>query len=468
MCDNINDDSNKTTLFPSINTIENHYRAMLFKKDLLEDDLLSDIINKIDQRQVIKLFKKLYRDKGINLRTNRPAFITIQTEYRKITIRRYLLSPINSLDKELLYKLEGKKNIYPADVCLGIDTLPFKTSVSAMLKIAKIAQKMKSYKDTQKELEEFHRIKMDDVTISSITNHIGSIVLNNDIQTSNNCYNELLKGTITFPNNKKDEILYIQTDGAMVNTRQIENIDTEKKSGWHENKLALVYTSGNVRLKSRVLIDGVYENKHEIIKKEYTSYIGEVSLFKKLVLAAAIRNGYGHYKETVLISDGATWIRNMKDELFPDALQILDFYHLSEKIWDFGKLYYNKNENKYLAWCHKICEELRKSNIISVLSQIKTFEKKIDIKKNKLSVYIENNINNIDYASYIKKGYIIGSGAIESANKSVMQIRVKQPGMRWNIDSARYMVALRAKYESNLWFDDVIVPVKMYYNINPY
>jgi hypothetical protein len=254
----------------------------------------------------------------------------------------------------------------------------------------------------------------------------------------------------------------------MVNTRQVENVDNEKKSGWHENKLGLVYTSNNVKITSPVNINGVSEQKHEITKKEYTSFIGEVSIFKKLLYSCALRNGYGQYKQSVLISDGATWIRLMKDDIFPDAQQILDFSHLSEKILDLGKLYFNKDENKYTPWCHALCNYFRNSKISVALQEIKQAENKLKITNNYLVNYIENNINSIDYAVYTKKGFIIGSNDIENANKSVMQIRLKQPGMRWNIDSAKYMMILRAKYESNLWYTDVVVPVCQYYKINPY
>jgi hypothetical protein len=41
------------------------------------------------------------------------------------------------------------------------------------------------------------------------------------------------------------------------------------------------------------------------------SYLGGAEKFKKRLLAVAVENGYGRYAETVLISDGATWIRNM-------------------------------------------------------------------------------------------------------------------------------------------------------------
>jgi transposase len=42
-------------------------------------------------------------------------------------------------------------------------------------------------------------------------------------------------------------------------------------------------------------------------------------------------------KVQVLLSDGAAWIRNMGEELFPNAVQILDFYHLAENLYSFGK-----------------------------------------------------------------------------------------------------------------------------------
>jgi hypothetical protein len=82
-----------------------------------------------------------------------------------------------------------------------------------------------------------------------------------------------------------------------------------------------------------------------------------------------------------------------------------------------------------------------------------------------MSNYIENNVSHIDYATYINKGYTIGSGAVESSNKYVLQNRLKQPGMRWNRYSAQSLVDLRSKMESNKWFNDVIIPVKKYYGI---
>ena len=72
--------------------------------------------------------------------------------------------------------------------------------------------------------------------------------------------------------------------------------------------------------------------------------------------------------------------------------------------------------------------------------------------------YISNNIKNIDYALYEKKGYFIGSGAIESGNKLILQDRLKRAGMRWNTSTAQAMLTLKTKAESDIWFRDVEQP----------
>ena len=55
------------------------------------------------------------------------------------------------------------------------------------------------------------------------------------------------------------------------------------------------------------------------------------------------------------------------------------------------------------------------------------------------------------YGTYKEKGYIIGSGAIESAHRNVVQQRMKLSGQRWSVNGAQYIVNLRASKKSNQW-----------------
>jgi len=224
-------------------------------------------------------------------------------------------------------------------------------------------------------------------------------------------------------------------------------------STWRENKLGEIFSSDNIYYWT----DKKGKRQHKIQKKEYVSYVGSVNEFKKHLFACALRGGYGRYKETVLLSDGATWIRNMTQEIFPDAQQILDYYHLCENVNTYAKHLFSHDEIQYKSWSKDVCDALRRSEYSCVLLELeKTKDKYSKDCSVNLYNYITNNIENIDYKSYESRGYFIGSGAIESGNKLVLQQRLKQAGMRWNIETAQPLLTLRAKSESNLWDSDVV------------
>lgn len=471
-----------------IDKIEDEYNDLYCKRRIYDDEFISNIIKNINEREIIKKIRNIYSSNGITFKTNHKVERTLQTERVKVVYSRYCLTPNTAESSQKLLALEGKRMIYPLDIALGVSELPHNMTVNAMLKVSKVAQSAYSYENAAKRLEEDHGIKLDPVTIMNVTNEVGRIAFNNEMGQAEKCFDYLKSGNLSFPEKKKDGIFYIETDGAYVNTRK--QLDT-LESSWHENKLGLVFTSHSkkmvkMRAKSTQKRNnhyGVERPRFQITEKDYTSYVGSVEEFKKLLFNCAMRNGYGSYKETVLISDGATWIRNMKEELFCDAQQILDYYHLSEKVWALGRCYFKVNDPavsqnskrkediskhpnyaKCKAWADNICEELLKSNIDYVLEDI--IKKEKILKNSKLSTYIKNNINSIDYKCYLKKGYAIGSGAIESGNKVVLQRRLDGPGMRWLVESAQYMVTLKAKDESRKWYSDVVIPVRKYYNLD--
>jgi len=255
----------------------------------------------------------------------------------------------------------------------------------------------------------------------------------------------LLSGKTALGKRKKG-ILYIEADGATLNTRQKDS----EGSTWRENKLGMVFSSDNIYFWT----DKKGVQQRQLRKREYISYIGSANEFRKHLVACAIRNGYGLYEETVVLGDGATWIHNMMKEYFPDAQQILDFYHLAENVHKYAGYYYKANESKSKEWAKKICAKLKKSQYKSVLRELESHDNMDKCPVN-LYGYITNNINHIDYLKYEQKGYFIGSGAIESGNKIVMQQRLKQSGMRWNVETAQNLLTLKSKAESSLWLSDV-------------
>lgn len=151
-------------------------------------------------------------------------------------------------------------------------------------------------------------------------------------------------------------------------------------------------------------------------------------------------------------ADGATWLRNMISELFPEAIQILDKFHLIENIYQYGKFIFNDDINKTEKLKDKIIGYCYSGEYNLIVKKLNKYQN-INIPKTicNLPIYLENNKNKIDYSSYEHKGWFIGSGAIESSNKTVVQLRLKQAGMRWSVDGSNYLITLRCMYESGNW-----------------
>lgn len=354
---------------------------------------------------------------------------------------------MDKISRERLFEMEGVKSIAPLDCFLGIDKLPFKMTAAVMLECAYWAQDQASFQRAEEKLKRASGISVDDDTLRKAAGYIGKAVFEEDCRRAETAWKEFSRKPMTEIPRKKEGILYIETDGCAVNTR----VQDENGSTWRENKLAIFFSSDHIyKWKS-----AKGEVCRRIEKKEYVSYIGSVSEFKKHVLAGAVRNGYGKYEKTVLLSDGAGWIANMKEELFgDDTVQILDFFHLSENVHSYGRAKFNQDESRYRPWAEKICEKLKEGQweeVLSVLDPEETYKNTVD-----LYHYISSNREHINYPEYIKEGFFIGSGAVESSNKIIVQRRFKQAGMRWGVPTAQYLLTLVAKQESDLWESDVV------------
>ena len=375
--------------------------------------------------------------------------ISIITAYGPMSYSRYHLKPQTRESKEKLLGLTGLKSVVPLDCHLGLSGLPFKITPNAMLKIAFWAQNQLSYQRAEDAIYEIMKIKVNDDTVRAVTDFVGGVIFERDCRKADESVQMLNSGSLKCPKDREG-VLYIQTDGAALNTR----FQDKNGSTWRENKLGETFSSKNIRYWT----DHKGRRQHQILEREYVSYIGAVSEFKKHLFALALRSGYGRYKETVILGDGATWIRNMAEELFPDAQQILDYFHLCENVNTFAKHLFKMDERKYRPWAKAICDKLKKSGFRQVLGELENRDHTPNNSPVDLFGYIKNNINNIDYAAYEKKGYFIGSGAIESGNKLILQDRLKRAGMRWNPETAQSLLTLKSKVESKIWMNDVEIP----------
>lgn len=307
--------------------------------------------------------------------------------------------------------------------------------------IAYVSQLVPSFERASEALKKLLKIEISPTQMQIISEEVGKEVFEKGMAKAKEAYEKPeISAPQELPMYRREGRLYIMTDGLQVNTR----VEDKNGSTWKEMKLGLIFCDKDVIKRS--------DENHIITKKEYVSYFGSVSEFKKVVYAAAARAGYGKIREVVVIGDGAQWIWNMCEELFPDAIQILDFYHLSENTNNYAKFLYPEDEIGRRKWVKQVLDAVSGGKVEEAIKLVeaKKVEKLPDGVVN-LNTYITNNRNRIDYHSLKDKGYYIGSGAIESANKMVIQQRMKQSGMRWSIAGGQYIAVLRTRHESGLW-----------------
>jgi hypothetical protein len=235
---------------------------------------------------------------------------------------------------------------------------------------------------------------------------------------------------------EEDEFLYVQCDGSMLLTRE------EK---WKEVKLGRVFKSSSLLVET--------PNRQWIRESQYVGHLGGHTNFENL-MSHIIDDPYNKHKERIVfIGDGARWQWSWVEAEYPKATQILDFYHAMEYIGKYlsasikGKIKLNNRMKKVGGIMKRKGVEtvMRYLDNIPITTNKQLTEYKI------LNTYITNNKNKMNYPEYIERGLLIGSGAIESAHRTVLQKRLKQSGQRWSKRGMTNMIKLRTTAMSGYW-----------------
>lgn len=408
-----------------------------------------------------------------------------------ITYTRTILAPLDKQSAEVLLAKFGKKSVCPIDDELGVSNLPFKITCQAMSQIAKVAAHARSYEDAAEELSSFFGEKIDVKTVERVTDYVGRLMFDVQCDQAEKAKELAVLRKIDARKIRKqnDDVLYLQTDGAMIHIRDKEHVtmtneqiraaeeawmkDHDKlpkyETAWAESKHAICFHARDIkyyfenpdkstfsgRFKDVLKYRGT-ETKvtgHKIEKKDCIGYIGSVDQFRYHFLELAERNDWVNCSTVVILSDGATWIRKAKDKLFKrkNVIQILDLFHAKENAGKFAHAVKSGVEaDKY---ADHLCDLIDKGEVVTLLNELEAYrDKTMPPGVLNLYTYIDNNKDNMNYPAYRAAGLFVGSGAMESANIYIMQERMKLPGMRWKVINGRHMLCLKCHYESRTWY----------------
>jgi len=242
---------------------------------------------------------------------------------------------------------------------------------------------------------------------------------------------ELASGEKSIKPDCSESRTYIMVDGSMLYTRE---------EGWKEMKLGRLFNEDK-RLE-------LSPGRSSVIQSQYVCHFGSHDLFTaKMELYADL------CPRKVFIADGAKWIWKWVSDTYPEATQILDYYHAVEKLCAFSQYQYPQ-ENERHQWVGIQKDKLWTNGVIAVINTLKLITPKNDLAQKALEDllrYYEANQQRMQYKTYRENGLLIGSGPIESAHRNVLQQRLKLSGQRWSVNGAQAIANLRAFNKSNQW-----------------
>jgi len=287
--------------------------------------------------------------------------------------------------------------------------------------------------------EELTLVKLSDHSLAQATRAYGQAVVKQEATWQRVAEDETYVATVQ----KSPLRLYGTLDGGRVLIRPNE----PEPQKWRELKVGAWFTARGQPPRQ----------PHEtwtIRAQDITYYtdIAKCETFGELVWATGVQRHAHHAHELIFLGDGARWIWDIVDFHFPQAIQIVDWFHACEYLMPVAKLAY-ADQIQQKQWLTEIKTALWQGQLETVIAACTIYidAHRPDDPAQKAVTYYSNNQHRMDYPTYRAQGYQIGSGTIESGVKQIATQRMKVSGARWNFTNARLVAKARAAFLSGQW-----------------
>jgi hypothetical protein len=154
-----------------------------------------------------------------------------------------------------------------------------------------------------------------------------------------------------------------------------------------------------------------------------------------------------------VLGDGAAWIWTIAAEPFPTAVQIVDWFHASERIWDLGRALLGEGAAETTAWVEGQLTRLAHGQVVKLVQEWQALPCRGEAAavRDEQVTYFTNQAPRMAYDQYRAAGWDIGSGMVESACKHLIGAREQGPGMRWSERGAQAVAAVRVLLFNQQW-----------------
>jgi hypothetical protein len=230
------------------------------------------------------------------------------------------------------------------------------------------------------------------------------------------------------------DLQVISVDGAMVPLQH---------GSWAEVRTLAIGEGGR---------DGAGEP--QTTRLSYLSRLTDAASFGEVSTLETHRRGTRTATTVVAVTDGAEWIQGWLDGQRGDAVRILDFAHAVEHLGDVAKAQFGAGTAAASEWLGVQAHALRhgqEATVLTTLTELGTIPGEAGKLAEATHHYLANRREMIRYADFARAGYPIGSGCVESANKTVVEARLKGAGMHWKRAHVTPILELRTMARNTRW-----------------
>ena len=185
----------------------------------------------------------------------------------------------------------------------------------------------------------------------------------------------------------------------------------------------------------------------------YFSRLADAETFQRLALVETHRRGVEKAGLVVAPTDGAVWIQGFLDYHRRDAQRILDFPHAAEYVATIGTAVGKPESPEFSAWLKASLHTLKHQGAGALLPELRmqVTQHAANTDLAEALAYLEKRVGMMDYPEYQRQGWPLGSGSVESANKVVVEARLKGAGMHWAPAHVNPMLSLRNAVCNDRW-----------------
>jgi hypothetical protein len=392
----------------------------------LQEALNSDALNE-SEKKLIKSLPKKYKSMGyraVTIRMLGGTLVTVMVPYYH--------------QKSDLKKMRGRKGFYPKLLLLGIHD---RCTSAICSRISLFATAACSLDESKRLMETLYGFKLDIKTIRMIFKRFAL--------RARACFES---GKVPLEEEFKGKRVVISTDGGRVRTRKNKRGNKTKKgrtrykTDWREPKLILIYVINE---------DGEKDRK---IPPVMDASLGGPDATFGMLLYYLKKLGVAAADKLLFVSDGAKWIWERVASLISNLgikatqyLLVLDFYHAVEHLTSIASQKKWKKQ-KAKRWVNKQRKRLLRGKRDVFMKEIEMI---CQGSKNKLLLreleYFKSHLPHMHYKEIKDDNLPIGSGAVESGIRRVVNLRLKGPGIFWHKEFADAMLLLRSYYKAERW-----------------